>query len=73
MLEDTPCDALVLDDSHEPHRPLAPSADEHVHRVRPLQQDGPLQPSLPAEIIGRYDVITPRPDSRFAVVINYIS
>ena len=64
VLEDAPCDALVLDDSNEPHRPLAPSAHEHVHRVRPLQQDGPAQPTRATRIIGRHDVITPRTDRR---------
>ena len=45
MLEDAACDALVLNHRYQPHRPSAPRADEHVHRVRPLQQDGPAQPS----------------------------
>ena len=62
VLEDAPCDALVLDDGNEPHRLLAPSADEHVHRVRPLQQNGPAQPTRATRIIGRHDVITPRTD-----------
>ena len=62
VLEDAPGDALVLDDGNEPHRPLALSADEHVHRVRPLQQDGPAQPTRATGIIGRHDVITPRTD-----------
>ena len=63
MLEDAPCDTLLLDYGNQPHRPGAPRASEHVHRVRALQQHRPLQPTRATGIIGHYDVITLRTDA----------
>jgi hypothetical protein len=56
VIEDPAGDPLILDDRYEPHRPSAPSADEHVHRAGTLHGRQPRQSSLPPGIIGRYDV-----------------
>ena len=57
MLKDAARNALILDHGDPPHRAGAPSADEHVHRVRALQQDSPRQPSLAAGVIATYEIV----------------
>ena len=60
VLEDAASDALVLNYRAQAHQPGAPRADEHLHLVRPLHGNSPRQSSLPARVVGTYDVITPR-------------
>ena len=64
MLEDASCNALVLDDSKQPHRPLAPWAGQHLHRVRALHEHSPVEPSLAARVIGAYNVVSLRMNTK---------
>jgi hypothetical protein len=64
MFKDAASDALILDDSNELHRPLAPSAGQHVDRVGALHEDSPIEPSLAAGVVDDHDVVSsPRMNS----------
>ena len=60
MLEYSTGDPFILDHGDQAHRPLTPSAGQHIDGVRALQQDGPFQPSMATDVIGTDNLVSLR-------------
>jgi len=50
--QDLPGNALVVDESDEPHRPGAPGANQNVDREGPLEELGPVKSALSRRVVG---------------------
>ena len=59
VLENSPRDALVVDDGDDRHAVAAARALENVDAPRPAHEGLPVEPSLPFGIVGADVAVTP--------------